>query len=204
MDLLYRFLKVIVRAIFFSIFRVKIIGKENLNFSGKMIIYSNHVAAIDPIFIHCMLDRMPKFMAKKELFKNKFVAWLITKLGAFPVDRGHTDMNAIKSAFRVLNNGEILGIFPEGRRTTDGNMGKFMPGAALIALRANAPMLPMYISRRMKPFCRTYFIVGKPFYVKDKLESAKLSDPDSMIDATEVIKREIYLLKDQADKLCQK
>ncbi len=201
---MYKFLKVIVKAIFFSLFRVKIIGKENLKFEGKMIIYSNHVAAIDPFFIHCMLDRMPRFMAKKEIFQNKLIAWVVTKLGAFPVDRDNADMNSIKTAFRVLNNGEILGIFPEGRRTTDGKMGKFLPGAAMIALRANAPMLPMYISRRMKPFCRTYFIVGKPFYIKDKLEDAKLSNPESVIDATDLIKGEVLQLKEQADKLCQK
>ena len=165
---------------------MKIIGKENLKFEGKMIIYSNHVAAIDPFFIHCMLDRMPRFMAKKEIFQNKLIAWVVTKLGAFPVDRDNADMNSIKTAFRVLNNGEILGIFPEGRRTTDGKRGKFLPVAAMIALRANAPMLPMYISRRMKPFCRTYFIVGKPFY------------------ATDLIKGEVLKLKEQADKLCQK
>ena len=201
---MYKFLKVIVKAIFFSLFRVKIIGKENLKFEGKMIIYSIHVAAIDPFFIHCMLDRMPRFMAKKEIFQNKLIAWVVTKLGAFPVDRDNADMNSIKTAFRVLNNGEILGIFPEGRRTTDGKMGKFLPGAAMIALRANAPMLPMYISRRMKPFCRTYFIVGKPFYIKDKLEDAKLSNPESVIDATDLIKGEVLKLKEQADKLCQK
>ena len=196
---MYKFLKVIVKAIFFSLFRVKIIGKENLKFEGKMIIYSNHVAAIDPFFIHCMLDRMPRFMAKKEIFQNKLIAWVVTKLGAFPVDRDNADMNSIKTAFRVLNNGEILGIFPEGRRTTDGKMGKFLPGAAMIALRANAPMLPMYISRRMKPFCRTYFIVGKPFYIKDKLEDAKLSNPESVIDATDLIKGEVLQLKEQAE-----
>ena len=200
----YKALKVVVRAVFFSLFRVKIIGRENLKIDGKAIVYANHVAAIDPIFIHCMLDRMPRFMAKQEAFKNPIERWIITKLGAFPVDRDHTDLTAVKTAFRVLSDGGILGIFPEGRRTTDGKMGPFMPGAAMIAVRTNAPMVPIYISRRMKPFCRTYFVVGKPYNIREKLAEVSDAQPDTVIAATEIAKNEIIKLKEQLESECQK
>lgn len=201
----YKFFRAIVKGIFFPLFRVKVIGKENLEFEGKMVIYSNHTAAIDPFFIHCMLKRMPHYMAKIELFKNPLFAKIITKLGAFPVDRDHTDMQAVKNAFKILNSGEILGIFPEGKRSLDGKIGEFHTGAAMIALRAKSPMLPIYISRRMKPFCRTYFVVGKPFYVQDKLDEAvNNANTSSVEDATKAIRQEIFNLKEQFESGCLK
>ena len=198
----YKALKVVVRAIFFTLFRVKIIGKENLKIEGKAIMYANHVAAIDPIFLHCMVDRMPRFMGKQEAFKNPLLRWIITRLGAFPVDREHTDLKAVKTAFRVLSEGHILGIFPEGRRTTDGKMGPFMPGAAMIAVRTNAPMIPIYISRRMKLFCRTYFVVGKPFYVRDRLTGVTDAH-DTAAEATRIVRDEIIKLKEQFESECR-
>ena len=102
----------------------------------------------------------------------------------------------------MLSEGHILGIFPEGRRTTDGKMGPFMPGAAMIAVRTNAPMIPIYISRRMKPFCRTYFVVGKPFYVREKLTDA--SDVhDTAAEATRIVRDEIIKLKEQFESECR-
>lgn len=198
----YKFLKVIIKAVFFSLFRVKVIGRENLDFEGKMIVYSNHRHALDPAFTHCLLDRMPRYMAKKEAFDNKFLAWVITKLGAFPVDREHTDLVSIKTAFKILNDGGILGIFPEGRRSTDGKMGEFLPGAAMIAVRSKSPMLPVYISRRIKPFCRTYIVIGKPFDIREKMQDVSAGNPEEIIDATKIIRDEIIKLKESLEAEC--
>ena len=159
---MYKFLKVIVKAIFFSLFRVKIIGKENLKFEGKMIIYSNHVAAIDPFFIHCMLDRMPRFMAKKEIFQNKLIAWVVTKLGAFPVDRDNADMNSIKTAFRVLNNGEILGIFPEGTRSNSQELLPFHNGPVTLAHRQKVPIVPFGRTKKVGLWGKICVSIGEP------------------------------------------
>ena len=200
----YKAFKVFIKAIFFTLFRVKIVGKENTDIKGKFIVYSNHRSAIDPVFIHCMLKRKPRFMGKKEAFRNRFFAWVITGLGAFPVDRDHADMTAIKTAFKILNDGEVLGIFPEGKRSTDGNMGEFLSGAAMMAVRAKAPMLPVYISRKAKPFCRLRVIVGKPYDMRERLEqiAGETSYSDSVAVATKIMRDEVIALKEGFEKGC--
>lgn len=158
----YRCLKAVVKPLFFLLFRVKLIGKENGRFDGKMIVYSNHCSNLDPIFMHLAVKPKVHFMAKKELFKNPLLRWLIVSLGAFPIDRGAGDTEAIKSAFKILKRGDTLGIFPEGTRSKTGKLGKFQSGAALIAIRTKSPLLPVYIRGKFRIFHRNYIVIGEP------------------------------------------
>ena len=104
-------------------------------------------------------------MAKKELFKIPILAQLIRGLGAFPVDRGGSDVGAVKHAVGIVASGKCLGIFPQGHRYVgvDPRDTKVKNGAALITARVGAPVVPVYIWRKnnkMKFFGRTYVIIG--------------------------------------------
>ena len=101
--MIYRVAKWVARPFFFLLYRIKLIGKENLNHQGKIILIANHVSGKDPIFMHLIMKQKIYYMSKKELFKNPFVSWLVRWLGAFPVDRGKGDLGAIKTALQVLN-----------------------------------------------------------------------------------------------------
>jgi 1-acyl-sn-glycerol-3-phosphate acyltransferase len=97
-------------------------------------------------------------MAKSELFKNKFFSWLIRKCGAFPVERGAGDNAAIDKAISDIEGGKAFVIFPEGTRSKDGNIGRAKSGIAVIAGKANAPVLPVCIKYGKKGFRRKAWV----------------------------------------------
>ena len=106
-------------------------------------------------------------MGKKELFENRFLNWAFTKMHGFPVDRGGTDLAAIRTAMNVLKDGESLGIFPEGTRSHTGHMLPILGGASLIALKSGCDIVPVYIEGRYRIFRPMRVHVGKPLEVAD-------------------------------------
>ena len=99
------------------------------------------------------------FMAKEELFRNKFFGWLIRKLGAFPVTRGAGDNGVIETAEQYVRSGRVLMIFPEGTRSKDGRVGRGKTGVALIAAQTGAPVVPVGITFTGKLHFRSKIIV---------------------------------------------
>ncbi|MBQ4258435.1 MAG: 1-acyl-sn-glycerol-3-phosphate acyltransferase [Clostridia bacterium] len=116
---------------------------------GKFIICCNHITGHDPFYL-AIFHRKRKvcFMAKEELFRNRFLGALIRSVGSFPVSRGNSDRSAIVRAEEVIENGDVLGIFIEGTRSKTGELLKPKAGAALIAYQTNTPILPMCITPR--------------------------------------------------------
>ncbi|MGI6706858.1 MAG: lysophospholipid acyltransferase family protein [Clostridia bacterium] len=160
--MLYRFIRCIFRPLVFILFRPTLIGYENLQIQGKCIIICNHISLLDPVIIGCIVPRPIHFMAKKGLFRNRLFGWLLSQLGAFPVKRGTADIAAIKKALKVLKDGELFGIFPEGTRSKTGDMQELEPGVAMIALKSDAPVVPIYIHNRYRCFKKTLVTIGKP------------------------------------------
>ena len=125
----------------------KVTGEENIPDEGGFILCSNHVHMRDPLFLAV---RLPKrhftFLAKAELFKNPILGFLIGDkgLGAIPINRGHSDLGAIREALKTIANGHGLGIFPQGTRSRDNTPTPMLTGTALIAIRANVPVLPVF------------------------------------------------------------
>jgi 1-acyl-sn-glycerol-3-phosphate acyltransferase len=170
---LYKIVRNLLKPIAYILYRPIIIGRENANTEGTSIIIANHTAFIDAILLACFLPRKICFMGKAELFKYKWSGSLLSKLGAFPVKRGKTDIKAIKHALKLLKSGEMLGIFPEGTRTKNGEqLGPFNEGAAVLAYRTKASIITVGIYKKGKIFKRTVIHVGKakdmtPFYQEE-------------------------------------
>ena len=102
-------------------------------------------------------------MAKQQLMKIPVVGWFLRKMGAFGVDRGNSDINAVKTSIRALREGCHLLIFPEGTRVKEGETAEIKGGAAMIAVRAGVRMLPVFIDRKKRLFSKTRIIFGRPY-----------------------------------------
>lgn len=187
--MLYDFARPILKVIFNFIYAVKVTGLENLPEEGAYILSGNHKHIWDPVILAIQIrDRHLHFMAKDVLFKYKPMAWLLKTLYAIPVRREDNDIVAIKSAMKVLKNGEVLGLFPEGTRNkTDAVMLPPKGGVVLLAVRKKVPVVPVGIGGKYKLFGHVTVNFGKPIYL-DQYYGVKLK-PEQYVSICE---EEIY------------
>ena len=173
--LIYRVGKVICYLYFKLVHRLTVEGKEHFPKKNGVLLCSNHLSYLDPPLLGVASPRKIRFMAKSELFSIPLFNSLITTLGAFPVKRGLSDKQALRSGIEILNNGEVMGIFPEGTRSKTGKLGPGLAGAGFFALRSNAVVVPCLIAGSYRPFKKVKVIFGKPidFSAKEKRISAK-------------------------------
>ncbi|BFT66056.1 1-acyl-sn-glycerol-3-phosphate acyltransferase [Parvimonas parva] len=151
---MYRFLVAIVSVLVKIIYRVKVNGIENFKDDKPIIISANHTHIFDPVILAMLTKRQIFFLSKKEIFEKKLSAKFFTKLGVIPIDRENTDLKAIKSCFRVIRNGDLLGIFPEGTRVKTIDINNMKKGVALIALKNKVNILPIHIEASYKIFSK--------------------------------------------------
>ncbi|MGF7185016.1 1-acyl-sn-glycerol-3-phosphate acyltransferase [Desulfitispora alkaliphila] len=141
--MLYTFLRYAFSPIFKSIYKVEVKGLENIPEKGPVVLIANHISLWDPVVLsYAIPKRQVYYMAKEELFKIPLLSFVIKRLGAFPVKRGKGDRQAMKMANNILEEGKILGLFPEGTRSTTGELKPFQTGAAMLALKANNTIIP--------------------------------------------------------------
>lgn len=143
---LYAVGRAVCAPIFKIFYRYKIVNKNNLPEEGGFIVASNHLSFSDPVLLGLGQKRRLFFMAKIELFKNKFFGALIRALGAFPVERGAGDNKAIKTGEDLINDGEVMTIFIEGGRTKTGDLMRPRSGCALVAQQMQVPVIPACIT----------------------------------------------------------
>jgi 1-acyl-sn-glycerol-3-phosphate acyltransferase len=174
--MLYRIIRDILKPIFYLLYNIKVEGRENLPENGPLIICANHTNAIDPIILAVSMPYNISSMAKAELFKNKLFGLFLSKVGVFPVKRGEADIKSIKTALKVLKENKILGIFPEGTRNKTNEI-KAEPGVAMLAIRAESPVLPIAIVSNYKFFNKTIVKIGKPMLL-NKYYEQKLQNED--------------------------
>lgn len=132
---------------------------------GAVLVCGNHNSNWDPVLVAlAFTKRHPlHFMAKVELTRIPVLGTIIKWLGAFGVDRGHSDLGAIRQAIQYLKNGETVMMFPQGGREKD-NHKEAKTGAALLALRTGVPVLPVYITKKKRIFRKNKVIIGHPYY----------------------------------------
>lgn len=146
---IYLVARVVCVPLFKLLYRYEISNKNNIPPTGGYVLACNHQSYTDPVLVSIGQKRMIYFMAKSELFRNKFFSALIRSLGAFPVQRGGTgDKGAINNAETLLAEGKVLGIFPEGTRSLDGELLKMRAGAVMLAFQSGVPIVPACITAK--------------------------------------------------------
>lgn len=133
----------IVSPVLHAYLRGRIYGAEQVPMTGPLVVVSNHASDFDPPIVSNCLRRPVAFMAKEELFEIPVLKQAIELYGAYPVKRGAADRTAIRSAIACLAQGWAVGVFLEGTRTPDGRIPHPKLGAALIAAKAQVPLLPV-------------------------------------------------------------
>src|SRR5215203_6809666 len=169
-------------------FRLRRMGTEHVP-DGGVILASNHRSFLDPFAIGCCIGRPIYFVAKRELFKNPLLGWLLNCLGAFPVKRGASDEQSMATALTLLEREQAVVIFPEGTRIRTGSLARPKRGVGRLALQSGAPVVPIAITGserarngwRIKPV-RVHVRCGPP------LTFPRVDDPSPFL-AGEVTER---------------
>jgi 1-acyl-sn-glycerol-3-phosphate acyltransferase len=173
--ILYRLLDTIrFRAFLKALYRIELTGAERIPSRGSCILVANHESLLDPFILGTVTTRSIHYMAKAELWRNPILARVMDAFGTFPVERGLGDSAALGRAGRLLAEGELLGIFPQGtclpyRRRP------YMRGAARLALATGAPLVPVRMvgtERALRPhrlrvgLPKLRILVGQPIEVE--------------------------------------
>ncbi|MEG1514923.1 MAG: lysophospholipid acyltransferase family protein [Clostridia bacterium] len=178
----------LVRTVLLVLFPVRARGVDAVP-DSPVILACNHMSLMDPLIVVCTLRRKVFFMAKKELFVPPLGA-ILRALGAFPVERGATDLPAVRRSIQVLREGKTFGIFPQGKRTFKGGAA-FLSGVALIAAQSRVPVVPVYIDRRARLFRPVFIAFGAPV---DLSEMLKKPNSAALKTATGTIEQAVYAL----------
>ncbi|GGN03345.1 1-acyl-sn-glycerol-3-phosphate acyltransferase [Thermus composti] len=166
-NLLYRLAWRPVRGLLHLLFGYRVEGAERVPKEGPVILAANHLSILDPIVIAAGVRRPVSFLARSELFRLPLLSRLLPLLYAIPVERGQSDLFAIKSAIRALEKGMAFGIFPEGTRSRTGRLQPFKTGVAAIAFRTGSPVVPVAVigAEEAWPTGRKFFRLRRPIRV---------------------------------------
>lgn len=180
----------VVTVLFHILYRIEVKGKENIK-EGNYIVCANHSQKSDSVFVVTAIGAKHRMraMGKKELWDIKPLGWILSGIGAFPVDRKSADVKAIKTSMKALNDGQKLIIFPEGTRKQEFD-GAAKAGAAMLAQRTNSPVLPVYIPQNKKMFSKVTIIFGEPFTVEGDRKEGYQKGADEIV-------RKIYSLAEK-------
>lgn len=193
---MYNFLKGLVKILSNIFYRIKIVGKENIPEDGSAIICGNHLHAFDSVFLVVNTKRKIHFIAKKELFKNRFMKWIEKPFGLIPIDRDkHQDIDAMKKALKVLKSNELLGIFPEGTRNGIAKNVEVKSGVAYFAVKTGVKVIPIGIKGNFKLFSKVTYNIGKPLDFSEYV--GKKNSKEDLDNITEIIMGNIIRLTKQ-------
>jgi len=190
------FAKILVKFLFSIFYKIDINGYENIpDPSSGYVLCSNHSCWFDPLLIGSHYPDILHFMAKKELFESPVLGFFAKKLKAFPVDRKGNDLKAIKTSVKILKEGKILGIFPEGTRNLSGKPSS-KAGVAIIAIKARKNVLPVAISsdKQYRIFSRINITIGEIINL-EKYHSTKKISKETYQSISDDIMKDIYELK---------
>jgi len=167
---------ILVFPIFRFLFKGRTIGIENLPKTGGVVVVSNHGSHLDPPILGHALGRPVAFMAKSELFSVPILSFIISACGAYPVNRGAGDREALRTASNRLIEGWATGVFLDGTRQENGRVNDPKAGAALLAARTGSPILPVAIVNSHRAFPKGSLL---PRFVSIHLKVGELIQPPS-------------------------
>lgn len=195
---IYKLARGICMPLFKLLYRYEITNRNNIPPTGGYVLACNHQSYSDPVLVSVGQKRMVYFMAKSELFRNKFFSALIRSLGAFPVHRGGKgDTGAINNAEMILEEGKVLGIFPEGTRSLSGELLKMRAGAVMIAYQSGVPVVPACITGkggRVKLFNKVKITYGDPLTCEQL--GIKTGSGKELREATRILSEKIAQIRE--------
>jgi pantoate ligase / CMP/dCMP kinase len=179
--------------------------------SGPVILAANHASNADPVVLGAVLTlnlgRRMHWLAKKEIFDWPIIGWMARNGGIHPVDRSTADIEAFRTARRILDEGQVLFVFPEGTRSPDGGLQRARDGLAMLALRTGAPIVPIAIAgsdkvwpkgqKLPRPGGRITVTVGRPFNLADEVPAAAGGREGKAAATTALMRRIAELLPDR-------
>lgn len=175
--------------------RMKVFGLDNVPKRGGALVICNHLGWFDPVLLMAAAPRPILWMAKAEFVKYPILRWFAMQAGAFPVRRGQADRQALRHAQGLLDDGMLVGMFPEGTRSKSGGLKEPFGGASLVALRSHAPIIPCALVGTdglplsgSKPSIRRRYpkvaaIFGEPFTLEQVAADGTKRSLDDLTDA---------------------
>lgn len=193
--MIFWLVKIITFIPLFILFPCRFVNKKKIP-KGKAIIVCNHKSNIDYVYLFTHIGRKQFVLAKQSLFKNKFLGGFFKKCGGIPVDRENVSLTTIKTCLKVLKDEKLLTIFPEGTRNkTDQDLLEFKAGASVFGIKANAPIVPVYIQKKPRFLGFNKIVVGDPIYFDDTFKGEEGTKR-----ANEIIRQKMLELKDKTIK----
>lgn len=151
-----------------TIYPVRYYGTAYTDLDAPYIVVANHKHWLDPLLVGSRIKRYEvRFLGKKELVKTRLGEWLLAKLHMIVVDRHNSDLSAMRNCLKVIREGHVLGIFPEGTRCRDTTLKKMEAGCSMIALMSRVRLLPVLIDKPCRLFRPVHVIYGPPIDISD-------------------------------------
>jgi 1-acyl-sn-glycerol-3-phosphate acyltransferase len=186
----YDFAKSVVTGVFKPWYRIQAIGLEHFPKEGGVLLCANHIHYFDPLVVGIMAPRPVHYMAKEEIFSVPVLGKVVRMCNAFPVKRGLGDREALRNGLKVLKDGHVFGLFPEGTRSKTGELGKGLSGAGFFALRSTAAVVPCAIIGPYKSLRKLKVVYGQPIDLEEMRK-----EKASVEQVTELIMSNIEKLK---------
>ena len=171
---MYNFVRILLSLFYKTFYKVTSVNKEKIVIAKGVVISGNHLSNHDPLLFPAFFEKNIRFIAKEELFKIVFVKQALEATGAIPIKRGTFDRTAINNSIKLLKEGEVIGIFPEGTRShsKDLDLGQSHNGASFIATRAKSKIIPFAIipNKNFRIFSSIKIVIG------DEIDAASLKE----------------------------
>ncbi len=195
----YKFIRGVFYLPFKLFYPTKVLNKCNMPYTERLISVSNHYSWKDIPVLAINVRGYRRFIAKKEIGKNRLVRKLADMLGVIFIDREKADMHAIRESIGALKSGDGLAIFPEGTRnkSEDGALQEIKGGVTLLAIKGNAPIVPMLIQKKERVFRKNYIYIGEPFDLSEY--QGKMLDGDAIASASDKVAAHMQKAKEEME-----
>ena len=151
----YAVIRVLARLVGVLFFRIRCRGRQHIPTTGSVLVCSNHQSYLDPVLVGLAMDRRLNYLARQSLFRFTLFRWLIEFLDAIPIDREGLGLAGLRESMRRIKRGEMVLIFPEGTRTSDGSVLPLQPGFCALARRGGVSVLPVGLDGAFDSWPRT-------------------------------------------------